>query len=289
MENTSEIGTIYMESAAAVLTKQTPTAAVLQLAAGFGISQAIFVAAKLGIPDFLLNGPKSVEVIAHEANLHAQALYRLLRALASVGIFAEDQHGVFRNTSSSETFMTSAPGSLRPFLIMSGEPECWRPWGELLHSVKTGRPAFEHVYGMPFFEYLTANSEPARIFDEAMASRSAAEIAAMLSVYDFSYAKRVVDIGGGNGALLAEVLRAFPQLDGVLYDLPSVVERAQVAIGSNDARARLRFQAGDFFWRYPRVVICMFSRRSSTTGQMIGPNKSCVAVGRPCRLHLVCC
>jgi hypothetical protein len=115
---------------------------------------------------------------------------------------------------------SSASGSLRPFLIMSRETESWRSWGDLLHSVQTGQTAFEHVYGKPFFEYLAAHAEPAQIFDEAMASRSAAEIAAVLSVYDFSTVKQIVDVGGGYGALIKEVLSKFPNTYGVLYDLP---------------------------------------------------------------------
>jgi hypothetical protein len=161
-----------------------------------------------------------------------------------VGIFSEIEHGVFQNTPLSETFVTSAPGSLRPFLIMAGNPECWHSWGELLYSVKTGKPAFDHVFGVPLFEYLSANPEPARIFDEAMTSRSAAEIAAMLDVYDFSYAKCVVDVGGGNGSLLTAILKASPHLEGILFDLPHVVERARLLDNGNH---RIHFKGGDFF------------------------------------------
>jgi hypothetical protein len=238
-----------MESRTSGLSQQTTTSAVLQIAAGFGISQALFVAAKVGVADLLSCGPKSVQDVARDACLQSEALYRLMRALASVGVFAEEQHGVFRNTPLSETFLSSASGSLRPFLIMSREPESWRSWGDLLHSVQTGQPAFEHMYGKPFFEYLAAHAEPARIFDEAMDSRSAAEIAAVLSVYDFSTVKQIVDVGGGNGALIKEVLSKFPNTYGVLYDLPHVIERAEFSIA--EQLTRLRLQSGDFFSRIP--------------------------------------
>ena len=237
-----------MEDTTHLRTEPSPTASVLNLVAGFGIFQAMSVAAKLGIPDFFAAGPKSIDVVAEKANLHRQALYRLLRTLASVGVFSESDRGVFQNTPLSETFATNAPGSLRPFLIMAGNPECWRSWGELLYSVKTGKPAFDHVFGVPIFDYLSANPESARIFDEAMASRSAAEIGAMLAVYDFSYAKRVVDVGGGNGALLTAILKSFPHLEGVLFDLPHVIERARTMDSGND---RISFKAGDFFGEIP--------------------------------------
>lgn len=237
-----------MEDTTHLATEPSPTASVLNLVAGFGIFQAIYVAAKLGIPDFFMNGAKSVDAVAEQASLHGQTLYRLLRTLASVGIFSEIEHGIFQNTSLSETFATSAPGSLRPFLIMAGSPECWRSWGELLYSVETGKPAFDHIFGLPLFDYLSANPVPARIFDEAMASRSAAENAAMLAVYDFSYAKCVVDVGGGNGALLIAILKAFPHLEGVLFDMPHVVERARPLDNSN---GRIHFKGGDFFGKIP--------------------------------------
>ena len=238
-----------MESRTSDVSQQTPTAAVLQIAAGFGISQALFVAAKAGVADVLSTGPKSVQDVAREACLQCEALYRLMRALASVGVFAEEQHGVFRNTPLSETFLSSASGSLRPFLIMSREPESWRSWSELLHSIQTGQTAFEHVYGKPFFEYMTAHAEPARIFDEAMTSRSAAEIDAVLSVYDFSTIKQIVDVGGGYGALLKEVLSKFPNVHGTLYDLPHVIDRAERSIAEH--WTRLHLQSGDFFSRIP--------------------------------------
>lgn len=210
----------------------------------------MYVAAKVGIPDYFATGPKSVDEVAEQAKLDRQSLYRLLRTLASVGVFSESELGVFQNTPLSAILMTGAAGSLRPFLILAGGSEVWRSWGELLYSVKTGKPAFDHVYGLPFFEYFAANPEPAKIFDEAMASRSAAEIAAMLAVYDFSYAKRVVDVGGGNGALLAAILKAFRHLEGVLFELPHVVERARkLDMGENPSR--VHFEAGDFFGEIP--------------------------------------
>jgi hypothetical protein len=228
-----------------------PAPSILQLATGFWASQALYVAAKLGMADFLADGPKPVEALAADAGLNAQALYRLLRTLAGVGVFAEDEQGHFRNTTLSKTLETNAPGSLRPFVIMLGEPESWRAWGELLHSVRTGRPAFEYAFGVPLFDYFAAHPEPARIFDEAMASRSAAEIETVLDVYDFSDAGRIVDVGGGNGALLTAILETHPHAEGILFELPTVIERARVTLSGHPAVSRLRFEEGDFFDAVP--------------------------------------
>ncbi|HEX5508142.1 MAG TPA: methyltransferase [Pseudolabrys sp.] len=224
--------------------EQNPTARMLSLAAGFGIFQALYAAAKLGIADALAEGPKSVDAIAATTDVQPRALHRLLRALASVGVFAEEDDGVFRNTPLSAMLMSNVPGSLRAFFNLAGSPECWRSWGDLLYSIKSGKPAFEHVYGVPLFEYLAKNPEPARIFDDAMASRSAAEIAAVLAAYDFSECGHLVDVGGGNGALLLAILKAYPQLKGTVFDLPHVTDAAQ---GSNPSAERLCFAAGDFF------------------------------------------
>jgi O-methyltransferase domain/Dimerisation domain len=230
---------------------QSSPSQVLGLATGFWVSQALYVAAKAGIADLLADGPKPVEALAREANLHSRSLHRVLRLLASFGVFAESEPGRFHNTPASEFLETGKSGSLRSFVIMLGEPECWRSWGELLYSVSTGKSAFDHVFGMPIFHYWSANPERARIFDDAMASRSAAETAAVLAVYDFSDAKHITDIGGGSGALLAAILGAFPQLEGKLFDVPSVIERACTAAADMTVRSRMSFEAGDFFSQIP--------------------------------------
>ena len=247
---------------------------VLGLATGFWISQALYVAAKTGIADLLADGPKPVEALAQAANLHPRALHRVLRLLASVGVFAEGEPDRFHNTPASEFLQMSKVGSLRPFVIMLGEPECWQSWGELLHSVSTGKPAFDHVFGMPIFQYWSANPERARIFDGAMASRSAAENAAVLAVYDFSNAENITDIGGGSGALLAAILGRFPQLEGKLFDLPSVIERARTEALDAAVGSRLSFEAGDFFRKSPVMQTSTCLNTSSTIGTMIGPEKS---------------
>jgi O-methyltransferase domain/Dimerisation domain len=231
--------------------QQLPPSKVLGLATGFWVSQALYVAAKAGIADLLASGPKSVDMLAQSADLHPQSLHRVLRLLASFGVFTECEHGCFQNTEASKFLESGKSGSLRPFVIMLGEPECWRSWGELSHSLTTGKPAFDHVFGMPIFQYWSANPDRARIFDDAMASRSAAEIAALLSAYDFSEANHITDIGGGSGALLTAILDTSPHVEGKLFDLASVIERARAKSRSEHVRDRLKFESGDFFQAIP--------------------------------------
>src|SRR4051794_5558860 len=139
--------------------------ALLQMATGSWVSQAIYVAAKLGIADLLRDGPKSSSVLAEITQTNSQALYRVLRGLASVSIFAEDADGGFHLTPLAEHLRTDTPTSLSAFAIMLGEQEHWRAWESVLYSVRTGQSAFEHVFGMPHFKYFSQNPEAGRIFN----------------------------------------------------------------------------------------------------------------------------
>jgi hypothetical protein len=225
----------------------SPASAIERLATGFWVSQALYVAAKLGIADLLYGGAKSSEVVAAAVGAHAGALHRVLRALASFGVFAEEEGGRFRNTPMSEALRTGVPNSTRDFVIMLGESESWRSWGDVLHSVRTGEPAFEHVFGSPLFHYMANNRDAALIFDNAMTSRSAGEIEAVLAAYDFSRATNVVDVGGGRGALLEAILNTYPHINGVLFDQSHVIEGARASIRTIEEASRCRFAEGDFF------------------------------------------
>ena len=187
------------------------------------------------------------EALAAAARAHPGALYRVLRALASVGIFAKDESGFFRTTPIAELLRTDSPESLRAFVIMLGEPESWVAWGDVLHSVRTGKPAFEHAFGVPLFRYMAEHHDAAQIFDEAMTRRSATENAAVVAAYDLAEASTVVDVAGGQGSLLLEILVAFPHLCGVLFDVPHVVDGARRLLRGTDIGSRCRLHAGDFF------------------------------------------
>jgi SAM-dependent methyltransferase len=216
---------------------------------GFRATQMIHVAAKLGLADLLAAGPRPVEELAAMAGAEPQALHRLLRALASLGIFAEDPAGDFVLTPQAELLRSDVQGSLRDVALLYGEDWLWQAYGNMTHSVRTGAPAFTKTHGQPFYGYLHAHPRAAARFNAAMTGFSSHETAAILEAYDFSAVRRVVDIGGGHGALLAALLRAHPQMSGTLFDLPSVLAGAASVLGEMGERART--VAGDFFDEAP--------------------------------------
>lgn len=229
-----------------------PARRLLDLLSGAWMAQAISVAARLGIADLLRDGsPRSPEALAEAAGAHALSLRRVLRALASLGIFAEDAEGRFALTPLAAPLRSDAPDTLRAYAVMQGEQWVWRSLGEMLHSARTGRPGFEAVYGMPLFDYYAAHPEAGRISAEAQSSRSASENAAILAAYDFSTARTVVDLGGGQGSLLAAILRAHPAARGVLFDLPHVVAMARPLLEAAGLAGRCEAVAGDFFAAVP--------------------------------------
>jgi hypothetical protein len=227
-----------------------PQLAVLQMASGYWVSQSIYVAAKLGIADLLKDSPKSCDELATATGTNAQALYRVLRALASVGVFAETELKHFTLTPLAACLQSDVPNSFRAFVILLGE-EQYRAWGEFMHSVQTGGSSFEHVYGMNIFEYYAQNPEPAKIFDEAMTNGSVIESAAIAASYDFSSIRTLVDVAGGEGLLIASILKSNPTLKGVLFDQPYVIERAKPFMKAEGVLERCQLAAGNFFESVP--------------------------------------
>src|SRR5262249_49940990 len=155
---------------------------------------------------------------------------RLLRALASLGIFEEMAGRRFRLTALAQTLRSDVPESVRGLAMLYGDEWLWRAYGRTLDSVRTGRPAFERVHGRPLFEYLRLHPGAASAFDRAMTGYSELESAAVLAAYDFADAAKLVDVGGGQGALLAAILRAYPRTSGVLFDQGGVIDRARHAM-----------------------------------------------------------
>lgn len=225
----------------------SPSMTMLHMATGCWVSQAIHIAAKLGIADLLQDGGKSCDALAVATQTHAGALYRLLRALASLGVFAEISDRHFQLTPLAECLRTNVPGSLRGFAIMLGGEEHWRAWGDVLYSVRTGQPAFDHVFGAPQFEYFAEHAEAGRVFNEGMTSRSGQENDAIIAAYDFSSLGTVIDVGGGQGTLLTTILRATANTRGVLFDLPHVIASARTTIEQAGELTRCEFREGDFF------------------------------------------
>ena len=228
-----------------------PPIAMLQMISGFWISRAIYVVAKLGIADQLAVGPKSAEEIAAATGTHAGAIYRIMRALSSVGIFTEGADRRFESTPLSDTLRTDAPGSLRAFATVELGEEHFPAWGELLYSVKTGEIAFDKAFGMTVWEFYARNPENARTFDDSMTGMTKATEEAILTNYDASGISKLVDIAGGAGGLIAALLKANPGMRGVLFDQPDVVEGARKRLEAEGLSGRCEVVAGNFFEAVP--------------------------------------
>lgn len=224
-----------------------PQAVMMQIISGFWVSQLVLVAAKLGLADLLKDGPRMVAELAKEAGADADALYRVLRALAAVGIFVEDEQGRFASTPVAETLRHDVPGSLRAFAMAELGQEHYQAWGNLLHSVKTGGIAFDDHFGQPVWKYYAEHPEDAAVFNDAMTGLTEMVNAAAVAAYDFSGFKTVVDIGGGHGALLAAILKAHPAMRGVLFDLPHVAEGAKATFDRAGVGGQVEITSGDFF------------------------------------------
>jgi hypothetical protein len=238
----------------AVLGKHLPSSelppwAILQnMASGYFLSRALYVAARLGIADLLQKGPKDCNELAQAAGAHALSLRRVLRLLASAGVFTENAEGKFSLTPVGEYLQT---GLARNSVLLFTGDMGYRAWGGLLHSVQTGEPAFEHVFGMPTFSYYAEHPEEAACFDETMSDFSAQLAMGLVAVYDFSPFKSVVDLGGGHGALLIGILKANKALRGTLFDLPRLAEEAGNRISRAGLAGRCQIVSGDFFENAP--------------------------------------
>jgi SAM-dependent methyltransferase len=228
-----------------------PPVRMLQLIMGYAISQAIYVVAKLGIADCLKDGPMNAQMLATATGTHAASLHSVLRTLARVGVFREVEPDHFALTSLSELLQTDRDHSFRAVAIANGEPWHWRPWGEMLHSVTTGRPAFDHVFDTDLYHYLASNPADALCFSEGMAGFTATAALAVLAAYPFVGSGTVVDVGGGHGALLAAILRATPDVRGILFDQPAVIEGAGRYLEVAGVADRCERIAGDFFASLP--------------------------------------
>jgi hypothetical protein len=199
---------------------------ILQMLNGAHVAGAISCLAQLGIPDLVEAGPKSVEELAAELGANPQALYRLMRATASVGVLSEGADGKFSETPMSAILRSNATPSLRALAIMGGREWHGRGWSRLEYCVRTGKQAIDQIYGAPVFEYMQQHPEEGRIFNDAMTAISMIDSPAVADAYNFDGIHTIVDVAGGHGLLLATILQKNPHLKGTLYDLPHVVDRA---------------------------------------------------------------
>jgi O-methyltransferase domain/Dimerisation domain len=222
----------------------SPAQAVLAMARSYRSSQLLYVAAKLKIADLLLDGPKSCLEIAVSIGASKDALCRVMRGLAMLGVFERQHDGQFALTELSKLLVTDAPGSLSPSLIFLGG-EQYRAWGDLLQTVMTGAPAFPRLFGDPFI-YYDQHPEAGEAFDQLMTASSKMVSTAISYNYDFPDSGTVVDVAGGEGFLLAAILKSRPQLRGVLLERKSVIEKARHLLTAEGVLERCRLVVGDF-------------------------------------------
>ena len=218
-----------------------------ELICGRAYASAIYVAAKLGIADLLIEKPKTAEELAREIDVNEECLYRLMRALSSIGIFREDVKKKFKMTPLGSTLRSDIPNSIRDLAIMCGSDWHWQTWGGLLYTIKTGKPYFKKHFGKEFFSYIKENVQSAEEFNDAMSSLSSLNNYAIVDKYDFSDAKLIIDVGGGHGSLLREILNFNKNAHGILYDLPSVAQIATEIFKNDEINQRIKIKSGDFF------------------------------------------
>jgi O-methyltransferase domain len=233
------------------LRKAPPAVTLQQLAREALLSQAISVFARLGVADALANGPRNAEEITDQTGAHGPTLYRLLRALGSVGVVAELEDRRFASTPFSEMLRSDVSGSLRDYATVIGLPFQRDPWTDLYKTIQTGESAFDRVHGTKFFDYLAEHPEEAALFDASMNLVSTALTASIVQAYDFTPFSTVVDVGGGRGGLLAAILAANPHLQGVLFDKPAVVAGAEEVMSSAQVADRCKVVSGDFINSVP--------------------------------------
>jgi hypothetical protein len=225
----------------------SPSVTLRTLVNGYQVSQAIHVAATLGVADRLADGPRTSDELAAAVGAHAESLYRLLRALAAVGVLHEEDGRRFALTPVGECLRADAAEPVGGWAAMIGRPYFWRAWDGLLHTVRTGENAFERLHGVDAWTYRARDPEEGAIFDRAMADITRRALPSMLAAFDLSRFGTVVDVGGGNGALLVALLCAHPQMRGVVLDLPHVIAAASRAIAAAGLEARCEAVAGSFF------------------------------------------
>jgi hypothetical protein len=230
---------------------QDEVSRVRQLIMGFRITQLMYVAARLSLADHLASKPQTAQELAAVVGAETRALYRLLRALASLGVFSESNGGLFEMTPAAELLRRDTPGSLRSTAMLYGDELLWQAYGRLSRAIETGKPAFDHVYGQPFYDYLDQHPAPAVLFHEAMTGFSELEAAAILAAYDFSSARLIIDVGGGQGALIAALLCAHSDLQAVIFDRSPPTDDARRLFALSGIAERAKFIQGDFFTAVP--------------------------------------
>ena len=240
-----------MEGQSAVAKEIPPPMQMLQIISGFWVARCVYVLAKLGIADLIKGEPKTTEELATATGTHGPSLFRVLRALAAVGVITQDVDKRFGSTPLSETLCTGVPGSIRAFAMTELGEEHYPAWGELLYSVRTGGIAFDKAFGEPVWGFFSRNPENAQIFNDAMTAMTAAANEAIHAVYEFTGINTIVDVGGGHGGLITGILKKNPAMRGILFDAPEVIEGAKPKVTESEVSDRCQLASGDFFKSVP--------------------------------------
>jgi SAM-dependent methyltransferase len=228
-----------------------PHVQLIQMGVAIWQARAVYAAAELGIADLLADGPREIEEIAGKTGTHLHSLSRLMRALASCGIVEEIRPGLFAATTLGAALRDSAPGAARATILTIAGSWQWKAWDQFLHALRTGQSGVRAAFGRDLFEFLADEPIHSARFNDAMVGMHGAVAPAVIAAYDFSRFRSIVDVGGGKGALLAGILKAHPQMTGVLFDLPETEKHARDYIVKSGLGERCGFQPGDFFDRIP--------------------------------------
>ncbi|MFI7631050.1 methyltransferase [Microbispora rosea] len=253
-------------------------ATLSRMAFGYQSSQILYAAVRLGVPDLLAEGPAPVTRLAESTGSDPHALGRLLRALVVLGVVEEGEPGWFGLTEQGQPLRADHPWSMRSSLLLLGDPDTWRAWGALTDSVRTGEAAWDHAHGRPLFDHLARHPELSAVFNRAMHEGTERIAPALPRAYDFGRAHTVVDIGGGNGALLAAVLAATPGLKGVLFDTADGVAGAAEELRRAGLSDRCSIEAGDFFEAVPEGDVMLIKGVLHDWD-----DRRCIAILRSCR------
>jgi hypothetical protein len=223
----------------------------MQMVTGKWVSKALSVSADLAIADLLAGGPLHVDDLAAAAGSNADALYRILRALSAVGVFEELPDKKFQNNAISNLLRSDVPGSMRALVRFIGAAPTWEAWNALGYSAKTGLPAFDHALGQHVFDYLKGHQDAAALFNDAMVSLTEVTSTAVAEGYDFSAFRKIVDVGGGHGALLAKIVQKYPEVRGIVADMPEVVAGAVPFLATQGVDGKVTTVGIDFFESVP--------------------------------------
>ena len=228
-----------------------PAQQVIQIASGYIASASLYVATTLNVADHLAAGPKTIGELARATGANEDGLFRVLRLLASLGVFEETEPRRFGLTPAAEPLRKDVAGSLHGIAAFLPDPFHFRAYANTLDAVMTGKPAVDTTFGMPLFEYLAKNPDYSKVFNDAMTSMSAQVIPAALEAYDFSPYGVIVDVAGGHGEVLLSILKKHPGVRGVLTDVGHVIEGAKARIASADLADRCQAVPCDFFQAVP--------------------------------------